>query len=110
MAMLIVLWDVGKKKRESTPLMEQMKGLMMIRVQASALRHNSSLRLAENGAPHPLAMRAAATSCSLLITGETGTGKGHLARWIHDHSPRSKKPFVPVNCGAIPDGLIDSHL
>lgn len=86
------------------------EGTHMIRVQASALRHNSSLRLAENGAPHPLAMRAAATSCSLLITGETGTGKGHLARWIHDHSPRSKKPFVPVNCGAIPDGLIDSHL
>ena len=57
-----------------------------------------------------LAHRAAATGCALLITGETGTGKGRLAEWIHRHSKRSHKPFVPVNCGAIPDTLIDSHL
>ena len=56
------------------------------------------------------AMRAAATQCALLIAGETGTGKGYLARWIHENSPRRSGPFVPVNCGAIPDTLIDSHL
>jgi len=56
------------------------------------------------------AIRAAATQCALLIAGETGTGKGYLARWIHENSPRRSGPFVPVNCGAIPDSLIDSHL
>lgn len=61
-------------------------------------------------APHPMAQRAASTNCSLLLTGETGTGKGFLARWIHQHSPRARGPFVPVNCGAIPDSLIDSQL
>lgn len=60
--------------------------------------------------PHPLAQRAAGANCSLLLTGETGTGKGFLARWIHEHSERARGPFVPVNCGAIPDSLIDSHL
>ena len=57
-----------------------------------------------------LALRAAQAHCTLLITGETGSGKGHLARWLHDHSPRADGPFIPVNCGAIPDTLIDSQL
>jgi two-component system response regulator HydG len=57
-----------------------------------------------------MAARAAATNCSLLLTGETGTGKGFLARWIHEQSARRSGPFVPVNCGAIPESLIDSHL
>ena len=56
------------------------------------------------------ARRIANTNCVTLITGETGVGKGWLARWLHDHSPRSGRVFVPVNCGAIPDTLIDSHL
>lgn len=57
-----------------------------------------------------LAARVAATRCCLLITGETGVGKGYLAQWIHDHSPRAGRPFIPVNCGAIPETLIDSQL
>ena len=57
-----------------------------------------------------MAQRVAGTNCSLLLTGETGTGKGFLARWIHEHSERARAPFIPVNCGAIPDSLIDSHL
>ena len=54
--------------------------------------------------------RAANAECTILITGETGVGKGFLARWIHEHSPRARGPFIPVNCGAIPDSLIDSQL
>jgi DNA-binding NtrC family response regulator len=54
--------------------------------------------------------RVASTSCSLLITGATGVGKEHLARWVHDHSPRASGEFIPVNCGALPEDIIDSHL
>ena len=54
--------------------------------------------------------RAAAVDCPLLIVGETGVGKGVMAEWVHAHSARRAGPFVPVNCGAIPDSLIDSQL
>lgn len=57
-----------------------------------------------------LAERAASVDCPLLIVGETGVGKGVLAEWIHARSPRRGGPFVPVNCGAIPESLIDSQL
>jgi len=56
------------------------------------------------------AQRAARSTCPILITGETGVGKGHLARWIHANSPLADGPIVPVNCGAIPEGIVDSQL
>ncbi len=56
------------------------------------------------------ARKAAAAGSSALVTGESGTGKEGVARFIHESSDRSSGPFIPVNCGAIPENLIESEL
>jgi len=57
-----------------------------------------------------LVPKVAASPSTVLITGESGTGKEQLARAIHYQSPRADGPFLTVNCGALPEGLLESEL
>ncbi|RJP20325.1 MAG: sigma-54-dependent Fis family transcriptional regulator [Candidatus Omnitrophota bacterium] len=56
------------------------------------------------------ALRAAASDAGILILGESGTGKEVLARAVHAASPRATKPFVPIHCAALPEGIVQSEL
>lgn len=61
----------------------------------------SAFELIQKAAPQPI---------TVLLLGETGVGKEMFARWIHEHSPRAHKPFVAVNCAAMPNELIEAEL
>lgn len=57
-----------------------------------------------------LASRVAQTDSTVLIVGESGTGKEVLARYVHDQSPRNNKPFIAINCAAIPENMLEAML
>jgi DNA-binding NtrC family response regulator len=57
-----------------------------------------------------VARRAARSDATVLITGESGAGKGALARWIHERSARRDGPFIQINCAALPSNLVEAEL
>ncbi|MCB9567193.1 MAG: sigma-54-dependent Fis family transcriptional regulator [Myxococcales bacterium] len=57
-----------------------------------------------------IARQAAASSATILLLGESGTGKELLARYIHEQSPRAARAFVPTNCAALPESILESEL
>ncbi len=57
-----------------------------------------------------IASKLADTATTLLITGESGTGKDQLARWIHEHGPRRYSPFLKIDCASLPAELVESEL
>lgn len=57
-----------------------------------------------------LATRVAQSDSTVLVSGESGTGKEVLARFIHQQSPRAAKPFIAINCAAIPDNMLEATL
>jgi sigma-54 specific flagellar transcriptional regulator A len=82
---------------------------------AGLLERGRGARLPSGGCPRIQAinraiLQVAAHESTVLVLGESGTGKEVVARAIHDASPRAARPFVPVNCGAIPTELLESEL
>ncbi len=78
--------------------------------QTPALPHGMLGESAAMSAIQEAVAKAASTAATVLITGESGTGKELAARAVHYGSARASDPFVPVNCGGIPDSLLESEL
>ena len=83
---------------------------MSLTTLANATSKRALMRSAPMQAVYDKIARVAPTEATVLLLGESGTGKEIVARTIHDLSRRRKQAFLAINCGAIPEGTIDSEL
>lgn len=105
---LALLIDRALEKRELSRENESLK----IQLSASARQHRRDL-VGESPSMREvqaLIDKVAQSRTNVLVVGESGVGKELVARALHHQSPRARGPFVPINCGAIPEGLIESEL
>lgn len=100
------LWARGQARTQQVTALRQENAQLKEKLSTGAMLGSSPAmtRLRER------ALKAAATNATVLITGETGSGKEVLAQFLHENSPRCGKPLVKLNCAAIPDTLIESEL
>jgi transcriptional regulator with GAF, ATPase, and Fis domain len=100
---------LNKKMSEDTELF--VKNSMVLDKLKEAYLFNNIIGQSENmQAVFRLVKKVADCDSTILISGETGTGKGLVARAIHQNSKRKNKPFISINCGAIPENLLESEL
>jgi len=106
------------RTEELTQRLIQVSDLRGLRGENEALRKLVGVSRSEDRCVAPskamrnldrLIAKVAPTDSTVLITGESGTGKGVVARSIHQASLRASEPFIPVNCGAIPENLLESE-
>ncbi|TWI71110.1 PAS domain S-box-containing protein [Desulfobotulus alkaliphilus] len=111
----VMLIDITKRKEEETILKEREASLQKENILLrSGLRDRYKFGKIIGKSPkmqdvYDLIMKAAASSANVIILGESGTGKELVAQAIHDLSDRRDKAFVVVNCGAIPENLMESE-
>ena len=108
---ITVITAKGGSSARSLPALEELEAAELSEADAAQLGDHDIVAYSE---PMKnviaLARRLAAVNTTVLITGESGVGKGLLARTLHQEGTRWKQPFVTVNCGAIPENLIESEL
>ncbi|MCP4114228.1 MAG: sigma-54-dependent Fis family transcriptional regulator [Desulfobacteraceae bacterium] len=109
------LIDITDRKRREKTLLEhkaflEKENLYLKKAVGQTYRFGNIIgKSAAMQAVYKLIAKAGATSASVIVHGESGTGKELVARAIHDLSDRKEHPFVPVNCSAIPEELIESE-
>jgi len=96
--------DEKKLRRENRRLRDQVEQLEEYRSFGKLIADSKAMQ-----SPMQLAAKVAQYDSSVLITGESGTGKELVARGIHEKSPRAGQPFVAINCGSIPEALLESE-
>ena len=99
--------ELVKTRKESEKIREKLTELTLLELQENDIVAQSSSMRQTLG----LALKLARIDAShILIQGESGTGKGLLAKFIHKHSSRSKKSFIQINCAALPENLLEAEL